>query len=380
MLTRFLTLLALFAYATTGHAFVTTTKWPQPNTTLYLNNNLSSSSPSGVSWRDAFTEAASTWTNATNFTFNLSDTQVASCSTSDLRNFIGFAGDVCGDAWGDTTLGVTITATFANTPAVTAKTDVLFNDGLIWDVYHGNLRASHHDFRRTAVHELGHVLGLDHETGVSAIMAPYEGNLESPTADDLSGIASLYGASSDLPPILLTLETPSDKGAFGDGSVLNGISNVQGWVAALASINRVEFYVDNKFIANIPFNGSRGDVAQQHPEYPNAAYSGFSMAWNYALFEPGPHTILVRAIDIIGRSQEVTRSFNTVEFNNTEFFPDSNKIDLRNASARFPPADRPSYQMAVDNAIIDGRRYSILFAWVKESQRFEIYRIQPIEN
>lgn len=370
-------LIALLLVSASANAYVLNpSKWSQPNTTMYLGS-LSGNSPNGISWRNAFTEAANTWSNNAKFTFNLSNNQVVtSCSQTDTRNYIAFADTVCGDDWGDSTLGVTMSFSFSN--GTLAKTDILFNDSLSWDVYHGGVFSNVHDFRRVAGHELGHALGLGHEENASAIMAPFEGAIETPTVDDLNGVTALYGApTNNLAPIVLKLESPAAARPETGISVLHGISNIQGWVVSQAAIERVEFYVDNVFIANVPFGGSRGEVGVAYPQYPNSANSGFSMAWNYALFTPGLHTALVRAYDVNGNTQEVSRSFNTIEFNNTEFFSDSNKIDLRNASAEFPSTSALSYQMVLRNAVIDGRSYSILLLWNRGSQKFEVRNIIP---
>ncbi len=370
--TRLILLSTLF-FATSAQAFTPgPSKWPQGNTTMYLGA-LSGSSASGISWRNAFTEAAGAWSNNTNFTFNLANTSVPACSESDLRNYVDFYGDVCGDAWGESTLAVTITFSFNSTPSATAKTDVLFNDALSWDVYDGALAAADHDFRRVAVHELGHALGLDHETSASAIMAPFEGDIETPTGDDLAGVTALYGpvGGGGTPPIEIKLETP------GVGEVLSGIANFQGWVVSTAAIQKVELFVDGTFIGNIPFGGVRNDVRDARPQYPNAANSGFSMAYAYSSFTPKAHTALVRATDVNGNTQEASATFNTVEFNNTLFFTDPNKIDLHNATALFPPAANPGYQMIIDNAIVDGRPYAILLVWSTATQNFEINSITP---
>jgi hypothetical protein len=108
-------------------------------------------------------------------------------------NNVFFGSTVYGDSWGSGVLAVTITYTSG---LRRVESDVVFKASLPWDSYRGNLRAAT-DFKRVALHEFGHVLGLDHpdEAGqaVTALMNSTVSNLDGLVADDLSGAQAAYG-------------------------------------------------------------------------------------------------------------------------------------------------------------------------------------------
>lgn len=76
------------------------------------------------------------------------------------------------------------------------EADVIFNNQRSWNSYRGNPRGNIVDMRRLAIHELGHVLGLNHpdEHGqsVAAVMNASMGNVDDLTADDISAAQFLY--------------------------------------------------------------------------------------------------------------------------------------------------------------------------------------------
>lgn len=108
-------------------------------------------------------------------------------------NNVFFGSTVYGDSWGSGVLAVTITYTSG---LRRVESDVVFKASLPWDSYRGNLRSAT-DFKRVALHEFGHVLGLDHpdEAGqaVTALMNSTVSNLDGLVADDLSGAQAAYG-------------------------------------------------------------------------------------------------------------------------------------------------------------------------------------------
>ncbi|GIR69333.1 MAG: hypothetical protein CM15mP74_05840 [Halieaceae bacterium] len=91
-----------------------------------------------------------------------------------------------------------------------------------------------------------------------------------------------------------------------------GISNLRGWAVAESGIGAIEIDIDGAYAFNVPMGGSRGDVANAYPDFPNSDASGFSMAFNYKNLSAGNHVVTVRAIsndgNVATRSATITVS------------------------------------------------------------------------
>jgi hypothetical protein len=171
-------------------------KWPSPTTTMFADfgSNL---------FNDAFDNAASRWVQATGFDLQVSRQLSDPCagysvSPDDTRNGTAFKPDACGPPWGQGDLAVTLSLCKPDcSPSGTiTEADTVFNYTENWSVYPGPWQDGVSDFRRVAVHELGHVIGLAHEDSVPAIMQTFvfPGNdIESPLPDDIAGVAAIYG-------------------------------------------------------------------------------------------------------------------------------------------------------------------------------------------
>ncbi len=199
-----LTLLAptLYAYELSGH------KWTSPETTMaydIVNTRGETTAPNGQSWNSAFEEAAQRWNHRTGFTFHMQQDpklrNVDICQ-DDGVNSIQFRRDDCGFDFGSTVLGITYSL-FVKDRLLEA--DIAINDNEPWDIYSGEVRPDVSDFRRVAAHEMGHVIGLEHEDQTPSIMASFVEDIEYPIKDDIQGTSAVYGLPVQLPASCQTI-------------------------------------------------------------------------------------------------------------------------------------------------------------------------------
>lgn len=167
-------------------------QWDSDSTTFRVN--IPGASPSGMSWDNAFSSAASQWTSKSEFDYVILQGGGDPCAVptgSGDTNAVMFSDANCGSSFGSSTLAVAKNWSVGDD---LIQAGIIFNDkNITWDVYRGSWEGSSRaDFRRVAVHELGHTLGLAHASG--GIMSPHAGSTETPQSDDLAGVAALYGS------------------------------------------------------------------------------------------------------------------------------------------------------------------------------------------
>ena len=152
-------------------------------------------------WASNIRETADEWSDRTSFHFSVLSNEHGPCSEDglDLQNGVDFADKMCGrEQFGDGVLAVT--QWFEDDEGYFVAAGMTFNDAYAWAVYDGPWREDKADFRRVALHELGHWLGLDHEDSTPSIMGTYVSEIDELQQDDLDGAESLYGHYVAPPP------------------------------------------------------------------------------------------------------------------------------------------------------------------------------------
>jgi|GEM_PF-6153763 len=178
--------------------------WPQPSLTVYAGIPSSPSwNGTQTDWAAALTEAADQWTDMTDFDFTVVNQYSDPCDTSAQGQAdvgVDFAPNLCS---GPFTEALASTILYIQGDQI-VRGDIVFDSNLNWSVYTGPHLLFNtgtgileiNDFRRIALHELGHLLGLDHSTEASIMnVGPNHLNQEDVTADDIAGVASIYSGA-----------------------------------------------------------------------------------------------------------------------------------------------------------------------------------------
>ncbi len=197
-------------------------RWPDGTIVMHLQLG-SSGGPledGSPDWDAAAVGALLAWNNVMGGAeFNRGPANAPMGRSNNFNN-VFFANTIYDEAWDEGVLATTLTR-YSPSAGTSVESDVLFNTAGAFNSYRGPQRSGVYDFWRTAAHEFGHVLGLDHPHDygqfVDAIMnqtgfrATYFPATDALTADDVAGIQALYGrrgagASVQFPARNLSLE------------------------------------------------------------------------------------------------------------------------------------------------------------------------------
>jgi len=188
----------LIAPAASGFAFLGG-RWPDGSISIHLQLGASGQLSDGSeSWGRSAESALAAWNQAiTRLQFRVARDSTAARGDGNGVSNVFFANDIYGMAFDDSVVAVT---TSWSRRSRRTEADVIFNGTRTWDSYEGPLKRGVMDFHRVALHEFGHVLGLDHpdERGqaIAAIMNSHLSRLDSLTNDDIAGAQELYGATA----------------------------------------------------------------------------------------------------------------------------------------------------------------------------------------
>jgi Matrixin len=239
---------------------------------------------------------------------------------NDANTSVSMSDNIYGTAFGTRTLAVTlITPRGANF----VEADVIFNNAFTYDSYRGPLVPDAEDFHRIALHEFGHVLGLDHPDQAapqqfhSAIMNSTISNIDTLQADDIAGAHSIYDSgppflSSNPAPNLVNLSTRAFV-ATGERVLIGGFI-IQGSQPATVILRAIGNSLPALGIQNplrdpeMELRGSGGALLAHSDDWIDSADASTIAGYRLdptnsresailATLAPGDYTFLVKAFD-----------------------------------------------------------------------------------
>ena len=182
--------------------------WPQDSNVvmqLSLGSNSGTLIDGSTSFNQTAEDALAIWnSNLVHLKFGVVRDSTVVPRSGDARNSVFFSDNVFGQTFGAETLAVTVRL-YQSTTLIEA--DVIFNSAQPYNSYRGPLKTAQNggtlnDLHRVALHEFGHVLGLDHpdqaNQNVVAIMNSHQSDIDSLQADDIAGGRYLYGSTQPI--------------------------------------------------------------------------------------------------------------------------------------------------------------------------------------
>lgn len=196
--------IAVFWLADSGSAYVLTgQRWAGgSNVTMHLQLGSGSGTllDGSTSWNSVAEGVLSIWNSyLASMTFRLVRDSTQGTGLTNSVNNVFFSSDNYGDPFGD---AVAYARWRYRSDGTMIEADVLFDRGRSWNSYRGNQRTASgggrlYDLRRVALHEFGHVIGLNHPDSrgqsVTAVMNAQVSNTDTLQADDINGARAIYG-------------------------------------------------------------------------------------------------------------------------------------------------------------------------------------------
>jgi len=179
-----------------------------------------------TNWDTNVTEVLALWNTVVPNFFTMDTTEADPCDRRNGVNTVAFVYTHCGDSFGDVAAVTRKSYIQRSGHFFLTEADVVLNANLCWNAYAGPLRPCTAflsrfpaiDIQRVLLHELGHVLGLEHpdEAGqtVVAIMNSRLSDVDTLMQDDRDGAMFLY---SQPPPTTLARASSTNASSAGGG-------------------------------------------------------------------------------------------------------------------------------------------------------------------
>ncbi|HMJ89324.1 MAG TPA: matrixin family metalloprotease [Candidatus Acidoferrum sp.] len=187
-------------------------RWPQGDVEIILQLDATRApeflSDGHNSWDAVANEALELW-NSVLPTIRFTSLDGFGNGDGNERNEVFFSQAIYGHRFPRDVLAVT-TTWFIGDERV--EGDTVFNASIPWNSYRGDFDGHSVDFRRVAIHEFGHLVGLDHpdeaKQVVPAIMNSIVSDLDAITEDDALGASALYAPLESRYTINVSVDPP----------------------------------------------------------------------------------------------------------------------------------------------------------------------------
>ena len=267
-------------------------------------------------------DALNTWNQyLVHMKFAVNRGSVLPPSGDDANTSVTMSNTIYGDSFGSGTLAVTLVTPRDST---LVEADVIFNSAFDFDSYRGRLQDDGtQDFHRIALHEFGHVVGLDHpdqanpKQTVSAIMNSIVSGTDSLQPDDINGAKSIYDSGPSFlnavaAPNLVNLSTRAFVGT-GNNVVIGGFI-IQGSQPATVILRGIGDSLPALGIANaladpvIELHSASGATLFTSDDWIDDSWSTTIASYHLdptnsresailATLNPGSYTVLLRSFD-----------------------------------------------------------------------------------
>ena len=274
-----------------------------------------------ATFNDSAEDALNTWNqHLVHMKFAVNKNSILPASDGDANTSVTMGPTIHGEQFGNGVLAVTLVSPRGSH---LIEADVVFNSDWDWDSYRGALQVGREDFHRVALHEFGHVLGLDHpdeanpKQTVAAIMNSHINNLDSLQPDDINGAHSIYDSgppylSSNPSSNLVNLSTRAFVGT-GNNVVIGGFI-IQGSQPATVILRGIGNSLPALGITNaltdpvIELHDNGGGTISESDDWVDDSWASTVASYRIeptnsresailATLAPGSYTVVLRAFD-----------------------------------------------------------------------------------